>query len=236
MERREELLRAAARVYARHGYRGSTTRRIADEAGVNEITIFRQFGTKDTLIHEAIASCGLGDALAQLPKVPTDPHRELQHWGTTLRSHICATRLLVRRCMSERDEHPQLSASANRGPMRAAAELQGYIGRLQTYGFIQGDVDARGATAMFIGTIFSDAMGRDTMPDIFPSPPAGAVARYTALLLSAIGAHGAVAAATTAADADAETKSARKQESKPASNVSSKAESKSSQHQSRRSA
>src|ERR1051326_2984409 len=53
MERREELLRAAARVYARHGYRGSTTRRIADEAGVNEVTIFRQFGSKDALIHEA---------------------------------------------------------------------------------------------------------------------------------------------------------------------------------------
>ena len=208
MERREELLRAAARVYARHGYRGSTTRRIADEAGVNEITIFRQFGTKDTLIHEAIASCGLGDSLTQLPKIPADPHRELQHWATTLRSHICATRLLVRRCMSERDEHPQLSASANRGPMRAAAELQGYIGRLQEHGFIEGDVDANAATAMFIGTIFSDAMGRDTMPDIFPSPPAAAVARYTTLLLSAIGAHAlpATPASTTATGAARKTR------------------------------
>jgi AcrR family transcriptional regulator len=187
MERREELLRAAARVYARHGYRGSTTRRIADEAGVNEITIFRQFGTKDTLIHEAIASCGMGAPLAELPKVPVDPHRELQQWAATLRSHICASRLLMRRCMSERDEHPQLSASANRGPMRAAAELQAYIGRLQNHGFIVGDVDAKAASAMFMGTIFSDAMGRDAMPDIYPSPPAAAVDRYTKLILAAIG-------------------------------------------------
>ncbi len=187
MERREELLRAAARVYARHGYRGSTTRRIADEAGVNEITIFRQFGTKDTLIHEAIASCGMGGPLVELPKVPVDPHRELQHWAATLRSHICATRLLIRRCMSERDEHPQLSASANRGPMRAAAELKSYIGRLQTHGFIDGDVDAQAAAAMFMGTVFSDAMGRDAMPDIYPSPPAAAVDRYTTLILAALG-------------------------------------------------
>lgn len=187
MERREELLRAAARVYARHGYRGSTTRRIADEAGVNEITIFRQFGTKDTLIHEAIASCGLGGPLAELPKIPVDPHRELQQWATTLRSNICATRLLMRRCMSERDEHPQLCASANRGPVRAAAELQGYIGRLQTHGFIKGEVDAKAAAAMFMGTIFSDAMGRDAMPDMYPSPPAAAVERYTTLILAALG-------------------------------------------------
>jgi AcrR family transcriptional regulator len=197
MERREELLRAAARVYARHGYRGSTTRRIADEAGVNEITIFRQFGTKDTLIHEAIASCGMGSPLAELPRVPTDPHRELKQWATTLRSHICSTRLLMRRCMSERDEHPQLSASANRGPMRAAAELQSYIGRLQEHGFIEGEADAKAATAMFIGTIFSDAMGRDAMPDVYPSPPAAAVDQYTTLILAALGVATHSAAATT---------------------------------------
>jgi AcrR family transcriptional regulator len=187
MERREELLRAAARVYARHGYRGSTTRRIADEAGVNEITIFRQFGTKDTLIHEAIASCGPSGPLMELPRVPEDPQRELQQWAATLRSHISASRSLMRRCMSEREEHPQLSASANRGPLRAAAELQGYITRLQACGFIQGKVDGKAAAAMLIGTIFSDAMGRDVMPDIYPSTPVDAVQQYTTLILKALG-------------------------------------------------
>jgi len=89
--------------------------------------------------------------------------------------------------MSEREEHPQLSASANRGPMRAAAALQAYFGRLQDQGFIKGDVDARAAAAMLIGTIFSDAMGRDVMPDIYPSTPAAAAEQYTALILRAIG-------------------------------------------------
>ena len=187
MERREELLRAAARVYAKHGYRGSTTRRIADEAGVNEITIFRQFGTKDTLIHEAIATCGVSSPLLELPKVPVDPHRELLQWASALRNHIAASRSLMRRCMSERDEHPQLSVSANRGPLRAAAELQGYIARLREHGFIQDDFDAKAASAMLIGTLFSDAMGRDMMPDIYPSTPAAAVEQYTTLILKAIG-------------------------------------------------
>jgi len=198
MERREELLRAAARVYARHGYRGSTTRRIANEAGVNEITIFRQFGTKDTLIHEAIASCGMGGPLAALPKLPVDPNAELQKWVAALRTHIGNNRLLMRRCMSEREEHPQLSASASRGPMRATAELQEYIGRLQANGFITGEVEAKAAAAMLIGTIFSDAMGRDTMPDIYPSPPALAVTQYTTLFLRAIGATSTVAASNGA--------------------------------------
>jgi AcrR family transcriptional regulator len=188
MERREELLRAAARVYAQHGYRGSTTRRIAEEAGVNEITIFRQFGTKDTLIHEAIASSGLNDPLLELPQVPADPRRELQQWAGALRSHIGASRALMRRCMSEREEHPQLSACANRGPVRATAELEGYIRRLQLHGMAETDVEQKAAAAMFIGALLSDAMGRDVMPDMYPGAVATAIEQYTTLFLKAIGA------------------------------------------------
>lgn len=202
MERREELLRAAASVYARHGYRGSTTRRIAEEAGVNEITIFRQFGTKDTLIHEAIASSGLSDPLLELPKVPLDPPRELQKWAAALRSHIGSSRALMRRCMSERDEHPQLSACANRGPVRAAAELEGYITRLHERGLVQGDVEKRAASAMFIGALFSDAMGRDVMPGIYPSPVTTAIEQYTTLFLKAIGASSADAAQSNTTSPD----------------------------------
>ncbi len=187
MERREEILRAAAQVYARHGYRGSTTRRIADEAKVNEITIFRQFGTKDALIHEAIATCGEGGPPVTLPAVPADPFKELHDWAAALRAHVTASRSLIRRCMSERDEHPQLIASANRGPLRAAADLESYLRRLRHSGWTDEDFEAHAAAAMFIGTIFGDAMGRDVMPGIYPATPPRAIQYYTTLLLKAIG-------------------------------------------------
>ena len=51
---RDQLLAAAARLYGEHGYRGTTTRRIAEEAGVNEVTLFRLFGNKTALLEEAI--------------------------------------------------------------------------------------------------------------------------------------------------------------------------------------
>ena len=59
---RDQLLEAAARLYAETGYRGATTRRIAMQAGVNEITLFRHFGSKDALMREAIARAGSSDA------------------------------------------------------------------------------------------------------------------------------------------------------------------------------
>jgi len=47
---RQRLLDAAARVFARDGINGATTRAIAQEAGVNEVTLFRHFQTKERLL------------------------------------------------------------------------------------------------------------------------------------------------------------------------------------------
>jgi AcrR family transcriptional regulator len=45
---------AALEVLAERGYAGATTRRIAEAAGVNEVTLFRRFGDKRQLILAAI--------------------------------------------------------------------------------------------------------------------------------------------------------------------------------------
>lgn len=187
MERREELLRAAARVYARHGYRGSTTRRIADEAGVNEVTIFRQFGSKDALIHEAIATCAGGPEIPELPSTPVDPMTELTTWSEGVIQHLRGTRAMIRRCMSEQEEHPQLGNSSNATPLRASTQLRTYLTRLRQQGLVESDFDVKAAAAMLMGALFSDAMGRDVMPEFFPATSTKVAALYTQLLLRAIG-------------------------------------------------
>lgn len=45
----ERILAAATELFARFGYRGTTTRQIASEAGVNEVTIYRRYGCKRNL-------------------------------------------------------------------------------------------------------------------------------------------------------------------------------------------
>lgn len=47
---REKLLEAAMKVFARDGLHRATTRVIAVEAGVNEVTLFRHFGNKEGLL------------------------------------------------------------------------------------------------------------------------------------------------------------------------------------------
>lgn len=48
-ERRAQLLEVAIAVFGRRGFRGATTRVIAEAAGVSEATIFRHFPSKDDL-------------------------------------------------------------------------------------------------------------------------------------------------------------------------------------------
>src|SRR5215470_15706547 len=48
-EKRQEIIKAAIEVFARNGFRGTTTRDLAAEADVNEAIIFRHFNTKTEL-------------------------------------------------------------------------------------------------------------------------------------------------------------------------------------------
>lgn len=50
----QRILSAALKVLADAGVHGTTTRAIADVAGVNEVTLFRRFGTKAELLRLAI--------------------------------------------------------------------------------------------------------------------------------------------------------------------------------------
>ena len=60
------ILSAFLRLAAERGLAGTTTRALAQAAGVNEVTIFRHFGDKATLIHEAVRRFSPVDELTAL--------------------------------------------------------------------------------------------------------------------------------------------------------------------------
>lgn len=53
--RREQVLSAALALFCEHGYAGTSTRRIAEAAGVTEGLLFHYFATKDALLLEVAA-------------------------------------------------------------------------------------------------------------------------------------------------------------------------------------
>ena len=54
MTAEQRILEAALKVFASEGYTGATTRRIAEEANVAEVTLFRKFQSKENLLREVL--------------------------------------------------------------------------------------------------------------------------------------------------------------------------------------
>jgi AcrR family transcriptional regulator len=191
MDARDRILQAAAHVYAESGFRGATTRRIAAEAGVNEVTLFRIFGSKTALLDEVLQAGASHIPVTLLPEHPLDPLREVALWCDVHLEHLRAGRSLMRKMMSELEERPTIAPCAGSGPTCAAQEMRGYLQRLVRAGLAPADVDPTAAVAMLLGALFSDAVGRDIWPEVFPRPAESAARQYAALFLRAVGVRAA---------------------------------------------
>jgi AcrR family transcriptional regulator len=191
MDARQKILEAAVRVFAETGYRGATTRRIAQEAGVNEVTLFRQFGSKEELIREAIGCSELQTQAmrerAVLPAEPRHPEQELASWSADHLNRMYEVRSFIRKCMSEAAEHVEMCSVASTRQTQVTSELRGYLERLREMGLASPDFDVRAASAMLVGALFTDAISRDLVPELYDYPMEEAPLRYVRLLLSAIG-------------------------------------------------
>jgi len=188
MDVREQLLQAAVKVYSTAGTRGATTRRIAQEAGVNEVTLFRHFGSKEVLLRDAVQTIYDRSVLTRLPAVPTDPEAELTEWCRRHYEFLIRIRSMLRTSMAEVAEHPEHVAEACKLPIRVADELHAYILRLRARGLARGHWNARAAAALLMSALFGDATHRDIMAERFPYPERDAVRHYVDLFVSAIGA------------------------------------------------
>lgn len=189
-------------VFAEAGLRGATTRRIAEVAGVNEVTLFRHFGSKERLLHQALHE-SLGEScVPRLPPEARDPRAELTEWCDGMLRHLYGIRSVIRTSLAEFEQHPEMSSAACETPLQVARELTGYLERLRARG-LAADCDMHAASALLMGAIFSDATGRDLMPERFPYGLEAAAERYVELVLRAIGACGPAGASGAATGAGA---------------------------------
>jgi AcrR family transcriptional regulator len=188
MDNRQRILEAASRVYAQHGFRGATTRLIAQEAGVNEVTIFRIFGSKsglfDVLLHAQIEHA----PAAALPQEPRDPRAELTEWASGTLAQMHASRSLLRKMIGEMEERPTAAITACEGSRCAAQMLADYVERLRGSGArVESPAEVWTAVSMFVGALVGDALCREIMPASFPQPEEEAPALYVSAFLRAIG-------------------------------------------------
>lgn len=187
MEIRDRILDAAKKVYAQHGFRGATTRLIAIEAGVNEVTLFRTFGSKAALFEALMQAHVAQSPIPALPDNAVDPELEMTEWVSAVLGHMRENRALMRTSFGEIEERPEAAISMCEGPNCAGMILTDYILRLQSTGLAAADADIPTVVAMLMSSMFGDAISRDVMPGAFPQPESEAASKYVRIVLRALG-------------------------------------------------
>jgi AcrR family transcriptional regulator len=187
MELRDRILQAAAALYAETGFRGATTRRIAERAGVNEITLFRHFGSKTRLLHEAVKCSGVSSNLCELTSRPSDPRAELTEWAALTLRNLHQHASLIRTAMAEIEERPDFLPPEQSPTLWATKALRRYLERLKEAGRTRAGIDLDAATTMFMGTLFADGVSRDIMNRLYAHSPEQSIHHYVELFLYALG-------------------------------------------------
>ncbi|MED5816192.1 TetR/AcrR family transcriptional regulator [Mycolicibacterium sp. 050232] len=91
---REQILDAAAELFTTHGYASTSTRRVADEVGVRQASLYHHFATKDDIL-DALLAGTVDHALqlgVELLESPGPAVRRLHTLAVADAHQLCASR------------------------------------------------------------------------------------------------------------------------------------------------
>lgn len=155
------ILDAVIACAIKYGFGGITTRRIADEAGVNEVTIFRRFGSKAEVIKAAFAreaSFVQAEAVHYTGDLEADLLRIVEAlWQAASRRQVTLPLIL-----SELPRSPELREAAQH-PLQVIGQITHIIQQYQQAGQLQPEPPMLTFAAL-IGPIMFLTLLRQTMP------------------------------------------------------------------------
>ena len=159
---RERLLGAAARIFARDGLDGATTREIARAAGVNEVTLFRHFRSKSRLL-QAVVQRNFGTPPAAVPALPagSDLRADLRAHARAYEERLEENLPLIRAMLGGIHRHGEQERQVHRAvfaPLRAA--LIARLEAAQAAGTLRTEAPATILADLFSGMIFTGVLRR----------------------------------------------------------------------------
>ena len=186
-EARARLLEAAARVFAVHGAAGATTKRIAELAGVNEVTLFRIFGSKHALLDAALQACTHREEPAPLPTSPVDPEQELTDWCAEEVARLAGASDFWRQCLAESGDRRHHADDAGTVLSASGKVVRNYADRLAEQMPLVSAAEREAAISMLVSALVGDALVRETLPMFHSLPRDRAPAYYSRAFLRSIG-------------------------------------------------
>jgi AcrR family transcriptional regulator len=167
----DRLLQAAVDLMAERGYHAATTKDIAARAGVNEVTLFRHFGSKQKLLEAAFDRFHYGDEMERLFREGLSGRLrdDLLLISRTYHQLMNRNRNLIRIVLKEGDNLPdRVHERAIRHPQRLLRLLADYLSGMAERGHILPSVRPDLAALSFMWMnygAFISKLGETTGPD-----------------------------------------------------------------------
>ena len=162
---RQRILLAAAQVFAEKGYDRATTRLLAAAAGVNEVTLFRHFGSKQNLFAAVIEQFG-GPAVTTALEghLTGDCAQDLRTIGAHLLDLLVERGEAMRLMLCEASHFPEVQEVMVQNPRQIRRMLASYIARQIEQGKLR-PLHPEVAAQAFSGMLFSYAIARGMLDD-----------------------------------------------------------------------
>ena len=155
---KKRLLEATLKLISEKGYMGATTREIAQEAGVTELTLFRNFGSKERLFKELLGSYTFLPRLKELlPELDGLSSREaLELIATRFLLTLKERKSMVKIMYSEYTTYPEnIREVYNKFVLEMRTTLATYFEGLQKRGILRKNISPATTARMFLWILFS---------------------------------------------------------------------------------
>ncbi len=169
---RSRIIHAAMELFSTNGYSSTTTRSIAEKAGVNELTLFRNFETKDGLLSAVIDSyLDLDDIREQLPlEFNGPPEEDLFKLVSMIRTNLSKRSAIYRIAFREITTNPVVSQKLTDLPLLVKGEMVSQV-KMILGASCRKNIDIETASVFFLSYFIRSEMmriilGRDPFHDI----------------------------------------------------------------------
>lgn len=155
---RERLLDAAAETFSRDGIQGATTREIARRAGVNEVTLFRHFKSKEQLLR-AVLERGLAAEAALMDEHSSwkeNLRESMEKYARHYYSHLEKKQGFARAFLAEGHVLPKSMQTMIADVIRPVRErLVSILSDAQKAGVVRGDLNVECALDAFKNSLYA---------------------------------------------------------------------------------
>ncbi len=157
----DQIIQAAIELISEKGYKAATTKAIAELAGVNEVTLFRQFGNKRGIIKTIMEQFSYAPILKKTisSNVVWDLEEDLYRFSTEYQAYMWKIKDYVWIGFREAGVFPEIDKEMANIPLAIKQELIKYIEEMSNRGKII-DVDFEALAASIIHLNFGHFMAR----------------------------------------------------------------------------